>query len=82
MSVSTIVIVILCIALPIIVPSQQWLIAHNLIYLPLILGGAFLLFMVALTLVKSGSIFNWYDYCIVILFCLYEGWTLIKTLIK
>lgn len=43
MSTSTIVIIILCLALPIIIPSQQWLIAHNLIYLPLILGGAFLL---------------------------------------
>lgn len=78
MDTSTIVIVILCLALPIITPSNQWLIAHKLTYLPLILGGVFLLFMITFTLIISGSLFNWYDYCIVILFCLYESWKILK----
>lgn len=78
MKIDTIIIGILCLILPVIMLSQQWLTAHKLTHLPLILGVVFLLFMIVLTLGISHSIFKWYDYSIIIVLCLYEGWRTIK----
>ncbi|WP_233449219.1 hypothetical protein [Levilactobacillus suantsaii] len=78
MKMGTVIIIILCLVLPIITPSQQWLTAHKLTYLPLSVGIIFLLLMISLSLGVSGAIFSWYDYGIVSLVCLETSWQIVK----
>lgn len=78
MAISTIVIVILCLLLPLVFPSQHWFSVHGLAYLPISLSGLLLLIMISLSLSDHAEIFHWYDYGILALLLLYQGWKLIK----